>query len=55
MSELFGLVREFPIGSLVVILSALWATERTIKAIVSYNKPASCCDEDCTCRSSSDE
>lgn len=49
MDGLIGLVREFPIGSLIVILSVLWAGERTIKAIANRNKPGcncQCCAEE---------
>lgn len=53
MHDVIELVREFPIGSLVVILSVLWAGERTIKAMVNRNKPSACCDESCACRATS--
>lgn len=54
MSELVGLVREFPIGSLIVILSVLWAGERTIRSIVNRNKPVMQCDCSC-CTEEEDE
>lgn len=47
--ELFALMRENPFGSLIIILSLIWAVERTIRAIATRNKPmcdCSCCEND---------
>ncbi len=49
MSELVGLVREFPFGSFIIILSVLWACERVVSAFINRNKPScdcDCCNED---------
>lgn len=55
MHDLIDLVKEFPVGSMIVILSTLWAGERTIKAIANRHKPAACCDESCACRASDED
>jgi hypothetical protein len=53
MHELAGLIREFPFGSFIIILSILWACERTVSAIVNRNKPV--CDCECCHADSSDD
>lgn len=49
MHDLIELVKEFPFGSLLVILTSIWAAEESIKAIATRNTPRACCDEDCSC------
>jgi hypothetical protein len=51
MSEIAGLIREFPIGALLFLFAFLWATERVVTALINRNKPncnCECCDEDDT-------
>lgn len=53
MSEIVGLIREFPIGALLFLFAFLWATERVATAFINRNKPepecdCECCDEDDT-------
>ncbi len=51
MQIIASLIREFPIGSLIVILSALWAGERVVTSFINRNKPPApkceceCCDD----------
>lgn len=47
--ELFSLMRECPFGTFIIILSLIWAVERTIRAIALRNKP------DCDCRCCEEE
>jgi hypothetical protein len=53
MSEIAGLVREFPFGSF-IILSAIWAVGGIIVAFVNIAKPqapqcnCACCEEEDT-------
>lgn len=44
MSDLVGLIEWGGFGSFIIILSAIWAGERTVKAIINRNKP------DCNCQ-----
>lgn len=49
MSEIAGLIRQFPEGSFVIIISLTWAIERVAVAFVNRNKPVvncGCCDEE---------
>lgn len=44
-------ILQHEIITLIIVLSALWATERTIRSIVTRDKPeckckCRCCDED---------
>lgn len=52
MHEIAGLIREFPFGSFIVILSVLWACERVASAFINRNKPE--CDCEC-CSTDSDD
>jgi len=47
MSEIVGLIREFPFGAFIIILSFLWACERTITSFIGRNRPIMNCDCDC--------
>ncbi len=56
MHEIAGLIREFPFGSFIVILSALWACERVASSFINRNKPtAPQCDCDCCLEEDEDE
>lgn len=47
MSDLFGLMRENPFGTFLVVISVLWTAERIVRTIVNRNKPVQCdCDTD---------
>jgi len=48
MSEVVGLIREFPFGSLIIILSLIWAVERAVSSFANRNKPDCEC-ECCVC------
>lgn len=47
--DLCALITNNPLGSFIIILSLIWATERTVKAILNRNKPecdCECCQDD---------
>jgi hypothetical protein len=50
--DLTVLITNNPFGSFIIILAALWACERVVKAFINRNKPPApecnceCCDED---------
>ena len=46
MTEIAGLIRQFPDGSFILIISFVWACERIGVAIASRNRPVSC---NCAC------
>lgn len=55
MQLIASLIREFPFGSFIIILAALWACERMVTAFINRNKPpAPQCDCEC-CELDEDE
>ncbi len=46
MSEIAGLIKQFPDGAFILLLSLVWACERVGVAIASRNRPVSC---NCNC------
>ena len=47
MSEIAGLIRQFPEGSFFLLLALIWACERIGVSFVNRNKPTVQCDCDC--------
>ena len=46
MTEIAGLIREFPNAAFFLLISFVWACERIGVAIASRNRPVSC---NCAC------
>lgn len=46
MSELAGLIRQFPEGSFFLLIALIWGIERVGVAFASRNRPIVKCDRD---------
>ena len=47
MSEVIQLARENPFGTLIVLLSAIWAVERIAVYLLKVSRPVEC---NCPCK-----
>jgi len=47
MEIIASLIKEFPFGSFIIILAALWAFERMVTSFINRNKPIVQCDCNC--------
>lgn len=58
MASILSLIKEFPVGSFLIIMSLIWAIERVIVTALNKNKTVihhSCDCEDHNCEDEEDE
>jgi hypothetical protein len=47
MSEIAGLIREFPVGTFFILLALIGAVVSIVRAVVNRHRPLVHCDHDC--------
>lgn len=55
MSEIAGLVREFPMGTFFILMALIAAVVSVVKAVANRHRPIVHCDHDCCDEPSEDE